>query len=314
VQTITGDGSATKVLSEAGLKAILDALGAGGGASVTYNLYESVAAAETALGSYTFAAGEIAVFAYTIEAGVTGALVTFGTQAGSGVDSYQLVATIDEIDSAISEHESHAGAHPAASTSVGGFMSSTDKTKLDNIAANANNYTHPTTAGNKHIPSGGAANQVLKYSADGTAVWAALDDNMHGNRGRGSLHSVATTSEAGFMSAADKLKLDELAAPSSAFSLVSADNSTVFPSGEITYSGLMSLFTSGVYHIKLAVTSASVDDTLDLVGNSKLFVHGATKAIGGIEYYAGEVQVFGIDRDTSDNLYLYPLGVGMTNN
>lgn len=32
-------------------------------------------------------------------------------------------------------------------------------------------YTHPTTAGNKHIPSGGAAGQVLKYSASGTAVW-----------------------------------------------------------------------------------------------------------------------------------------------
>lgn len=32
-------------------------------------------------------------------------------------------------------------------------------------------YTHPTTAGNKHIPSGGSANQVLKYSSDGTAVW-----------------------------------------------------------------------------------------------------------------------------------------------
>ena len=35
-------------------------------------------------------------------------------------------------------------------------------------------YTHPTTAGNKHIPSGGAANQYLKYSASGTAVWANL--------------------------------------------------------------------------------------------------------------------------------------------
>lgn len=33
-------------------------------------------------------------------------------------------------------------------------------------------YTHPTTAGNKHIPAGGSANQVLVYSADGTAVWS----------------------------------------------------------------------------------------------------------------------------------------------
>lgn len=35
-------------------------------------------------------------------------------------------------------------------------------------------YTHPTSAGNKHIPSGGAANQFLKYSAAGTAAWASL--------------------------------------------------------------------------------------------------------------------------------------------
>ncbi len=33
-------------------------------------------------------------------------------------------------------------------------------------------YTHPTTAGNRHIPSGGAAGQFLKYSASGTATWA----------------------------------------------------------------------------------------------------------------------------------------------
>ena len=34
-------------------------------------------------------------------------------------------------------------------------------------------YTHPTTAGNKHIPAGGAAGQILRWSADGTAVWGA---------------------------------------------------------------------------------------------------------------------------------------------
>ena len=33
-------------------------------------------------------------------------------------------------------------------------------------------YTHPTTAGNKHIPSGGASGQFLRYSASGTASWA----------------------------------------------------------------------------------------------------------------------------------------------
>lgn len=42
-----------------------------------------------------------------------------------------------------------------------------------------NNYTHPTSAGNKHIPAGGAANQVLRYSADGTAVWGEDSGYTH---------------------------------------------------------------------------------------------------------------------------------------
>ena len=45
--------------------------------------------------------------------------------------------------------------------------------KLAGIAEGANKYVHPTTAGNKHIPSGGASGQVLKWSADGTAEWGA---------------------------------------------------------------------------------------------------------------------------------------------
>ena len=34
-------------------------------------------------------------------------------------------------------------------------------------------YTHPTTSGNKHIPSGGTSGQFLGWSADGTAAWVA---------------------------------------------------------------------------------------------------------------------------------------------
>lgn len=32
-------------------------------------------------------------------------------------------------------------------------------------------YTHPTSAGNKHIPAGGSATQILRWSALGTAKW-----------------------------------------------------------------------------------------------------------------------------------------------
>lgn len=39
-------------------------------------------------------------------------------------------------------------------------------------------YTHPTTSGNKHIPSGGSSGQFLKWSANGTATWASVDLNV----------------------------------------------------------------------------------------------------------------------------------------
>jgi hypothetical protein len=60
-----------------------------------------------------------------------------------------------------------------ATTSAAGLMSAADKTKLDGIETGANNYTHPTTAGNKHIPTGGSSGQLLGYSSSGTAKWVA---------------------------------------------------------------------------------------------------------------------------------------------
>lgn len=53
-----------------------------------------------------------------------------------------------------------------------------EKNKLAGIATGANNYTHPTTSGNKHIPSGGKADDVLMWSADGTAVWGEAGGAM----------------------------------------------------------------------------------------------------------------------------------------
>lgn len=50
-----------------------------------------------------------------------------------------------------------------------------EKTKLSGIESGANKYVHPTTAGNKHIPAGGATGQILKYSSAGTAVWSDPD-------------------------------------------------------------------------------------------------------------------------------------------
>lgn len=52
-------------------------------------------------------------------------------------------------------------------------------------------YTHPTTSGNKHIPSGGSAGQILRWSANGTAVWGADNNTTYSNM------TAATSSAAG---------------------------------------------------------------------------------------------------------------------
>lgn len=89
--------------------------------------------------------------------------------------------------------------HSLATTSANGFMSSSDKSKLDGIATNANNYVHPTSSGNKHIPSGGSSGQILRWSADGTAVWGAENDHTYG---------IATSSTAGLVKSGTDITVD----------------------------------------------------------------------------------------------------------
>lgn len=118
-----------------------------------------------------------------------------------------------------------------------------EKTKLSGLK----NYTHPTTSGNKHIPAGGSANQILGWSADGTAKWVNEKDTTYsvmsgattdadGKSGLvpspakgaqrwldstgawttppNTTYGNATTSSAGLMTAADKTKLDAFGAAS----------------------------------------------------------------------------------------------------
>ena len=53
-----------------------------------------------------------------------------------------------------------------------------EKTKLGGIAANANNYVHPTTDGNKHLPAGGTVGQVLVNSGAGTGEWKDVEPGI----------------------------------------------------------------------------------------------------------------------------------------
>lgn len=87
-----------------------------------------------------------------------------------------------------------------ATTSVDGIMSSSDKTKLDGIAANANNYVHPSYT-TRSIDTTGV--DVLDtFTSDSTGHVTGIATRTLPD---------ATTSTAGVMSAADKTKLDGIA-------------------------------------------------------------------------------------------------------
>lgn len=88
------------------------------------------------------------------------------------------VLTETELNKIVAEVNGKAP-NTKASTTQDGKMSKEDKVKLDGIATNANNYTHPSNAGNKHIPAGGSAGQILVWGEDGTAKWGADKDTKY---------------------------------------------------------------------------------------------------------------------------------------
>lgn len=149
----------------------------------------------------------------------------FYTKPSTGIPKSDLAssvqASLDKADTALQSHQDISGKQDkstavthTANTAVGsttkpvyvaanGVATVITHSISSDVPANAKFtdtvYTHPTTSGNKHIPSGGSSGQILRWSADGTAVWGA-DNNT--------TYSDATQSAHGLMSAADKKKLD----------------------------------------------------------------------------------------------------------
>lgn len=133
-------------------------------------------------------------------------------------------------------------------------LSASEVRAILNVADGANNYVHPTTAGNKHIPSGGSANQVLKYSSSGTAVWGTDSDTIttiNGKTGaivkadivalgipaQDTTYGDATTSASGLMSSGDKTKLNGIATNANNYSHPTGDGNLHVPVTGTTNSG-----------------------------------------------------------------------------
>ena len=68
-------------------------------------------------------------------------------------------------------------------------------------------YTHPSTSGNKHIPTAGTPNQYLKNVSDGTAEWASADtaptEDSEALITSGAVHTAVTTLNAQIGTKAD---------------------------------------------------------------------------------------------------------------
>lgn len=113
--------------------------------------------------------------------------------------------------------------YSAATTSVAGLMSASDKVKLDGIATGANKIT---------------VDSALSSSSTNPVQNNVINTALAGKADSGHTHSAATTSVAGLMSAADKAKLDGIATSANNYSLPAAGSSLggVKSGGDVTIS------------------------------------------------------------------------------
>ena len=137
-----------------------------------------------------------------------------------------------------------------ATQSTNGLMSAADKTKLDGIAENANNYTHPGYTAQ--------ASGLYKVTVDSTghvsavAAVAKSDITALGIPESDTTYSAATTSAEGLMSAADKTKLDGVTAGA---------NKYTHPSYTARASGLYKVTVDSTGHVSAAAAVDKSDIT-----------------------------------------------------
>lgn len=119
-------------------------------------------------------------------------------------------AADEELQASIDSKADSTHTHANATTDASGFMSASDKTKLDGVANNANNYTHPTS------DAGALESNIYKITTDANGhVVAATAISKEDITALGipgadtdTTYEVVTTSTDGLMSSADKTKLD----------------------------------------------------------------------------------------------------------
>jgi hypothetical protein len=199
-----------------------------------------------------------------------------GDVSGSGTTSIavtiaddshnHIISNVDGLQVALDGKSDTSHVHSNATTSVAGFMSTTDKSKLDGIEAGADvTPTWVPDADPEYI----SGNQTITLSGDvsgsgTTSISVTIADDSHnhiisnvdglqvaldGKSDTSHVHSNATTSVAGFMSTTDKSKLDGIEdnadvtpswVPDADPSYISG-NQTITLSGDVSGSGTTSI-------------------------------------------------------------------------
>lgn len=161
-------------------------------------------------------------------------------------------------------------------------LSSNDYTTAEkNKLAGLSNYSHPTTSGNKHIPAGGAAGKILGWASDGTAQWVDDKNTTYGD---------ATQSAHGLMTAADKTKLDGIAAGA---------NKYVHPSYTAAAAGLYKVTVDASGHVSATTAVAKSDITALGIPSTNTTYGAASQSANGLMSAADKKKLDGFGAASS---------------
>lgn len=161
-------------------------------------------------------------------------------------------------------------------------LSTNDYTAAEkNKLAGLSNYSHPTTSGNKHIPAGGAAGKILGWASDGTAQW--VDD-------KNTTYNDVTQSAHGLMTAADKTKLDGIAAGA---------NKYIHPSYTAAAAGLYKVTVDASGHVSATTAVAKSDITALGIPSTNTTYSAATQSANGLMSAADKKKLDGFGAASS---------------
>ena len=181
------------------------------------------------------------------------------------------------------------GLYKISTNSLGHVTAATAVQKSDitnlGIPGSDTQYTHPTTSGNKHIPSGGSSGQILRWSADGTAVWGS-DSDTHYESKTVVNNTTASTANTTTALANGMVYLNHV------------ENGSVKTSHSISGGGATTVTTNEKGDIVISSTDTNTD-TKNTAGStntsSKIFLIGATSQATNPQTYSHDTCYVGTD-------------------